>query len=814
MDLIPYESKEKEGVIQFKQDRYAYTAPEIQKRFEILYVLSGSAKAEVGRKKIRLQKNDLILINAWEFRRIEEQQELCTLSLLIDTRREGQPDQRICYNFFDSRQEETVQKIRIFFGTLFELYYKDVQKSQREICKLGEQLLVFLKDNMETETREEPDDYQVVMERILSEIHERYMDPLTLQEVAGAYFLSKATLSRWFQRLVRKSFREYVKGVRLKRAEQKLRQSPEKSVTEISRECGFSTVTMMISAFRVMYGITPKKWRTKQSTLSDRNSQNLAMFQEILQYADPRIVASVGKPSTIWVRSDCLAEGGREKTTYFELMNVGWARDLMMESVRNIIRNVQKEVGFHYLRCHGIFDDDMMVCSESDAGESCYYFGYIDQIYDFLLSVGLTPYVEFSYMPSALASSEDTWYWKKAHICMPKNMAKWNRLVRAFLVHCIERYGIEHVQTWKFTVLQGIGVYFGCFSADEFFSLYANTYRVVKGVDASLQMGGPGVDISMDYTNDQGGFLRRFISFGRKNGCMPDFICLEFYHVLFEKDSRQIRSRLDSHYTEPLTIVQNENYLQEVTEFIQRLQNEEKIRKIPVYLECWNSTVWQHDLNNDTCYKAAFLMKNLLEQGNRYSGMGYWNLCDQFEEVFPSNDLFHGGYGMVLSNGIPKSALNVYKLLRKVGDYRLNQGNGYVITKSSNEEIQVCLYNYCHYDSLSRHRLFFRGSHTDRYEGFEHAVPNLYRIELKVCPGNYRVESYLISRKPIAGSSYDAWVAMGAPKQMTVEQTEYLRCCSGPSCHTAEYSAKDGVIRLEYMLETHSVCLLVLQKTG
>jgi xylan 1,4-beta-xylosidase len=57
-----------------------------------------------------------------------------------------------------------------------------------------------------------------------------------------------------------------------------------------------------------------------------------------------------------------------------------------------------RECGFEYIRMHGLFDDDMGVYRENN-GKPEYNWQYIDELYDFLHSIGMKPFVELSFMP-------------------------------------------------------------------------------------------------------------------------------------------------------------------------------------------------------------------------------------------------------------------------------------------------------------------------------------------------------------------------------------------------------------------------------
>ena len=85
---------------------------------------------------------------------------------------------------------------------------------------------------------------------------------------------------------------------------------------------------------------------------------------------------------------------------------------------------VQKEIGFRYIRGHGLLHDDIGIFREYEwEGEThvLYNFTYIDQIFDALLDLGLKPFVEIGFMPGALASSTETVFWWKGNVTPPKD---------------------------------------------------------------------------------------------------------------------------------------------------------------------------------------------------------------------------------------------------------------------------------------------------------------------------------------------------------------------------------------------------------
>lgn len=75
------------------------------------------------------------------------------------------------------------------------------------------------------------------------------------------------------------------------------------------------------------------------------------------------------------------------------------AATALREDYRQMLKQCKQELGFKYLRFHGLFNDDMSVLRKSLTGEYIMSFSNIDNIFDFLLSIGMKPFVEIGFMP-------------------------------------------------------------------------------------------------------------------------------------------------------------------------------------------------------------------------------------------------------------------------------------------------------------------------------------------------------------------------------------------------------------------------------
>ncbi len=67
---------------------------------------------------------------------------------------------------------------------------------------------------------------------------------------------------------------------------------------------------------------------------------------------------------------------------------------------------MQREIGFHYLRMHGLLNDEMGVYTEDKQGNPQFNFQHIDTLYDALLKLHIRPFVELSALSAGTPISE------------------------------------------------------------------------------------------------------------------------------------------------------------------------------------------------------------------------------------------------------------------------------------------------------------------------------------------------------------------------------------------------------------------------
>ena len=93
------------------------------------------------------------------------------------------------------------------------------------------------------------------------------------------------------------------------------------------------------------------------------------------------------------IESDLTQIKGPRSMVWSDCVGAGRIGEGLRESWRKQLEHCHKEFGFRYLRAHGLLHDEMRVYNEDKKGNPIYNFMYIDDVYDFLLSIGMKPFV-------------------------------------------------------------------------------------------------------------------------------------------------------------------------------------------------------------------------------------------------------------------------------------------------------------------------------------------------------------------------------------------------------------------------------------
>ena len=401
-----------------------------------------------------------------------------------------------------------------------------------------------------------------------------------------------------------------------------------------------------------------------------------------------------------------LKEKGRPYPHYWEFC-VGscHAATVLREDVRKQIRRAHEECGFQYLRFHGLFDDDMsVVIPPTLMGETEISFYNIDSIFDFLLEIGMKPFVELGFMPEVLASGSKTCFHYKANITPPADDEKWISFIREFGRHLISRYGRAEVAQWYFEVWNEPNLnFFFAGTKEQYFHLYRITAQALKSVDSIFRLGGPATSANA--------WIPEFITYCEENAAPLDFITTHHYptddpNAVFEKNdsglesvvlpSREALAAMSqeelSAFMSKFAQVRDDNPRDIMRQMTQRASKE--AGKYPLFYTEWNGSD-----GYDTSYQAAFVVNTLAQNEGMVQGYSYWTVSDIFEETGLRGAPFLNAFGLQNIYGIAKPVYRIFQALHEAGNRRLTvSGEEHrtvqILALTGEREVYVFVYNH------------------------------------------------------------------------------------------------------------------------
>jgi xylan 1,4-beta-xylosidase len=349
----------------------------------------------------------------------------------------------------------------------------------------------------------------------------------------------------------------------------------------------------------------------------------------------------------------------------------------LRQSYRDDLRAVKQVADFHYVRFHAILHDELGVYNEDEHGNPVYNFTYVDQIYDGLLANGVKPFVEISFMPKKLAFNPDALhpFWYKQNVSPPKDMNRWDDLIRHFVQHLVDRYGIDEVSTWYFEVWNEPNIDFwnGIPRERSYFDLYAHTARDVKGVSARLRVGGPATAAAA--------WISDFLKFTGGNHVPVDFVSTHGY--------------ADDTVEDLFGTTEDIPMDDRVCRAVAKVNGEIKSSSTPTLPLIWSEWNVQGMMESrDTAFVGAALANTIRECDGLVDMLSFWTFSDVFEEGGPIPKPFVGMFGLRAKGGINKPSYYAYGLLHQLGDRRIaNESHDAIVTKTADGGLAIALWN-------------------------------------------------------------------------------------------------------------------------
>lgn len=761
---------------------------------KLIFILRGNIIIDNIGKKDVVKEEGIILLNSSSIYSMDgsSENEVCILE--IDTSHfstdfEGLSNMNLSLNYNQDipNQREEIELLWSYLNKIIEILYKEENGYALKIKGIIIELILLLVNkyqdsNFDKKTNINSEEKR--LKSIIEFINSHYKEEISLGKIADLVGLNPQYLSRYFPKYMGITLNEYITKVRLRESLEDLRNS-DNTITYVALENGFSNIKSYFKAFKKNYNTTPSVFRKNELInpeikIEKSNMKDEELINLVKKYGniDKKIIKQF--PEEREKHEICFKESKENvKKSWRKLAAFGRAAEGLRGEWRNQLRNIQNDIPFEYIRFHGIFSDDMMVYSEDSEGNPEYNFSYVDELIDFFMEVRIKPFIELSFMPEKLASEQRHVFNWNANMSFPKDINKWKDLIENFLLHLLQRYGIKEVSSWYFEIWDGFIP--GETNIEKDLELFKETYLSIKKMNSNLKVGGVNSHLEeMIYTN----LLEDYDVFCRKEDIVLDFISGKAYAVepedknesvssLIAKTNNNLKDKMIFQDSLNYSIYSNQNYIaNSIDKVLEKLKKSSVLNK-PLFLTEWNNIPDPRDLLHDTCYKSAFLVKNIIKNFNKVEALGYWTFTDIFEEVKRTkNNTFHGGVGFVTTNGLKKPIYHAYSFLNKLGERIIEKGENYIITQKIDGAIQILVSNYCHFKSDKTKCIPEEVTLTERESVFNNKIKYITFI-LNDLKGEFTKKTYRINSEN--GSVYDEWVKMGATEKLYPEEISYLK---------------------------------------
>ena len=262
-----------------KTGHFSMSANHFHDAYEVYYLLSGERYYFIENRTFHVMAGDLVLINVHD------------LHKTIDA---GVPKhQRILINFQEAfiltgNQSAKAVLEPIFAGNnnivrltadlrshveslMHKMMFEVKNQSTGYLVSLQAllmQLLVHVCRNMQHNTIsnfDHPSPMHKKVSEMVEYINRNYMEPLTLSTMSELFYVSPYHLARIFKEATGFTFVEYLNSVRIREAQNLLRESRQK-VIGISEKVGFGSIAHFGRVFKSVTGLAPLDYRKVHQT--------------------------------------------------------------------------------------------------------------------------------------------------------------------------------------------------------------------------------------------------------------------------------------------------------------------------------------------------------------------------------------------------------------------------------------------------------------------------------------------------------------------------------------------------------------------
>lgn len=776
---------------------------------ELFYVLEGSLEIRIGEQTSRLTEEDVFIVNVNKSYRAAASDNVLFVKITLPHQLISNAAQATHIQFWcDSSREENTQyqELRHTLKLLLDRYLAQ-RNPQKDFGYLA--LCYRLLDIVTTDFRsnivepvhmDKEERFRDRMDQINSYLHANYNQPLSSKELAEKLYLSQGYLSRFFRKNYGMSFAEYLTDIRLYHAVDDLLYT-NMPITRIAFDNGFVNVTSFTKAFRKRYGATPsaiRKQRQEKELLAKSTDTDQAVEKRLDQLLRADDSLRDDPHSSNHVEQTCRGTAQTPlENIWCDTINVGPAAELLKSGVREHILLLTEMLHLQHVRFWNIFSKEMLIVP-GEAGT--YNFSKLDAVLDFLLENGLKPHMELGNKPRRLYRNAQNAILEEETVETFTETKEWEILFQSMMRHLRARYGSSQLNTWRLELWFDERAWGKSGANEDYFHRFNLIYNTAKSHAPAIEVGGCGLRIGF---SDEGDVTLEFLRQWNRQPVRPDFLSMLYYPYDRGEVNQDSYSRRST---------DQDGILHKVNA-ARRLMKEAGMDQAKLYVTEWNLTISDRNYINDTCYKAAYLVKNGLDLCGKADLVCYFFASDLVSEYLDSRGPLHGGSGLISKDGIMKPAAFAYLFLSWLYGNRIASGKNFIVTTDGQGSYGIL----CHNVKTPNSRYYLTRENEVRKEQIQKYFDDLGDLELSLSladveNGSYQIKSYQVGDK--TGNLLYFWRELGFEPELSRHDVRYLRHICEPklTIHTGE--AQSHSLPVKVCLKANEIRFLRIRKTG
>lgn len=792
-------------MIEFEFFIHRREEPHMHSDVEVFYVMEGAADFALEDREYRLKKDDFLVVNVDKKHSFIAQDNFIAACLHISYPELSRMlKQNLVFFWCNTAVEdnEITEELRSILKKIIGEQYADKGQDEIYLQSLYYEFLYvlthgFLLNREDRQYLEEKHKFDERKHMIADYIRMNYDRQISLNDLAGKLYLSTAYLSKYIKRQFGMSFVDYVNSVRLGYALSLLLYS-DQSVVRIAMDTGFASSAALNKAFKEKYGMTPsvyrQQWKDKEqkkrSTVADEaeiQERLTAFFREnpVISADDRNLEDEV----ITFNRSEKRVLG----RNWNRMINIGAAADLLNSEMRAHVLKLKDELHFTYVRFWDLYAPEMFLDIHKES--HAYNFSKLDRVLDFLVKNKLKPYMELRVKPKKILSSSRRILMLSEMDVFFEDNAAIARFNRELIIHLINRYTAEEVESWYFEVwkteMEKYMLETNIEDKKVSISMYLDCFETIAGALREylpqVRIGGGG--FALRYGTEH---FREILREWKGRVQLPDFISIYSYPYTADTLDKDRTQTMDA------------DFIKKHVEDVHTAMQEEAFPDMPLHVTEWSFSVSSRNVLNDHCMKGAYLVKNMIDCIGLADIMGYWVGSDLYADYYDSKLLLSGSGGLLTKDGIPKPAYYAFLFMNRLGKYLRKRGSNYIITDNGQGNWRIVCHNLknlsYHYGLLDEDEVLL----SDRNNLFVNQKKRCLHFSLPALrEGEYLLRSYSVNQK--WGSIQDVWEEMIGPVELGPEDLEYLSRITIPRMAIARTQSKDGKLCFDVVLEPNEI---------